>query len=98
MPGNATAWELERLLWEADTESGLHPEELHELADATGRSVRLLVPPDGRLDHFDAVFERAVDAVSERATDAVSERATDAVSERAVDAVFAPATEEGGMR
>jgi len=71
LPGTATAWDLERLLWEADTEAGIHPEELHRLAAAAGRMVRLVVPPDGRLDRFDAVFTDAVftDAVF---TDAVS--------------------------
>ncbi|MFG2292418.1 amino acid adenylation domain-containing protein [Streptomyces sp. NPDC048603] len=51
-----TAWDLDRLLWEVDEGAAVHPEDLYAWADAAGRSLRALVPADGRLDAFDAVF------------------------------------------
>lgn len=57
MDAQDTVWDLERALWGADERSGLHPEEAVELAARLGRRVRLLVPADGRLDHFDVLFE-----------------------------------------
>ncbi|GAA0477263.1 hypothetical protein GCM10010361_47170 [Streptomyces olivaceiscleroticus] len=54
--GTATAWDLDRLLWDLDDTAGAHPEELFRLAAEEGRQVRALVPRDGRLDTFDAVF------------------------------------------
>ncbi|MDQ3404013.1 MAG: amino acid adenylation domain-containing protein [Actinomycetota bacterium] len=59
--GNATAWDIHRLLWDVDTEDGVHPEDVVALAERTGRRVRLLVREDGRLDRFDAVFAAADD-------------------------------------
>ncbi len=60
--GTATGWDLERLLWDLDDEAGAHPEELFDLAAEQGRRLRALVPPDGRLDTFDAVFGTPVPA------------------------------------
>ncbi|MFF5718995.1 amino acid adenylation domain-containing protein [Streptomyces buecherae] len=59
-----TAWDVERALWEltadtADADAGAHPEDVWELAARTGHTVRLLVPEDGRLDRFDALFHPA---------------------------------------
>ncbi|MFI5778753.1 amino acid adenylation domain-containing protein [Nocardia sp. NPDC051570] len=53
--GRATAWDVERELWDADAD-GIHPEDVHDLAAELGRPVRLLVAQDGRLDRFDAAF------------------------------------------
>ena len=58
----ATAWDLERLLWDLDETAGAHPEELFHLAADEERQVRALVPQDGRLDTFDAVFDRILPA------------------------------------
>lgn len=55
--GRLTAWDLERLLWDVDDTTGAHPEDLIDVASESGRQVRLLVPSDGRLDHFDAAFD-----------------------------------------
>ncbi|MFC9589042.1 amino acid adenylation domain-containing protein [Streptomyces sp. NPDC056944] len=60
--GAATGWDLERLLWDLDDEAGAHPEELFDLAAEQGRRLRALVPADGRLDTFDAVFSTPVPA------------------------------------
>ncbi|MEV7570941.1 amino acid adenylation domain-containing protein [Streptomyces tanashiensis] len=60
--GAATGWDLERLLWELDEEAGARPEELFGLAAEHGRQLRALVPQDGRLDTFDAVFSTPVPA------------------------------------
>ncbi|CAM5243047.1 amino acid adenylation domain-containing protein [Streptomyces tanashiensis] len=60
--GAATGWDLERLLWELDEEAGARPEELFDLAAEHGRQLRALVPQDGRLDTFDAVFSTPVPA------------------------------------
>ncbi|MGW4492361.1 amino acid adenylation domain-containing protein [Streptomyces sp. NPDC004376] len=54
-----TLWELERLLWELDETTDTHPEEVAALATRLGRNVRLLVPQNGRLDHFDAFFDKS---------------------------------------
>ncbi|MEV6805178.1 D-alanine--poly(phosphoribitol) ligase subunit DltA [Streptomyces sp. NPDC051132] len=54
--GDATVWDLERVLWDVDDSGGVHPEDVIALAARTGRSVRTLVGQDGRLDLFDAVF------------------------------------------
>ncbi|WP_164986374.1 non-ribosomal peptide synthetase [Streptomyces roseicoloratus] len=60
--GTATAWDLERLLWDLDEEAGIHPEEMFDLAAAHGRPVRVLVPQDGRLSTFDVEFGSPVPA------------------------------------
>ncbi|MFD0370484.1 amino acid adenylation domain-containing protein [Streptomyces sp. NPDC127114] len=60
--GTATAWDLERLLWDLDDEAGVHPEQMYDLAAALGRPVRVLVPQDGRLDTFDVAFGSPVPA------------------------------------
>ncbi|GAA3708023.1 amino acid adenylation domain-containing protein [Streptomyces tremellae] len=58
LDGAATAWDLDRVLWELDQDPGVHPEELHGLAAEAGLEVRTLVGRAGRLDTFDAVFTR----------------------------------------
>ncbi|MFF2142320.1 amino acid adenylation domain-containing protein [Kitasatospora sp. NPDC058190] len=55
-PGEATAWDLDRQLWSVDEEAAVHPEDLVEIAEATGHRLATRVRPDGRLDTFDAVF------------------------------------------
>ncbi|MFJ4870090.1 amino acid adenylation domain-containing protein [Streptomyces sp. NPDC088757] len=52
-----TAWELERALWEASADQGVDPEDLAELADRHGRTVRLLPSGPGGTGEFDVVFE-----------------------------------------
>ena len=59
LPDGATAWELQRVLWEADTDTGVHPEEVQDIAGKFNRPVRLLVPADGSLSTFDALFQAA---------------------------------------
>lgn len=54
---DTTAWELERLLWEADESSAVDPESVVEFGERHGAGVRLLVPEHGGLHEFDAVFE-----------------------------------------
>jgi len=54
---NTTAWELERLLWEECSSNAINPEVVAEIADKMGWKVNLLIPENGRLDEFDAVFE-----------------------------------------
>jgi hypothetical protein len=56
MPCKATAWDLDRLLWEVDESAAVHPEDLFAVASSVGREVRVIVPTHGRLDSFDAVF------------------------------------------
>jgi hypothetical protein len=57
MPCKATAWDLDRLLWEVDERAAVHPEDLITMASSVGRNARVIVPSDGRLDSFDAVFQ-----------------------------------------
>ncbi|MFD3542270.1 amino acid adenylation domain-containing protein [Streptomyces sp. NPDC058662] len=64
LDGNATAWDLERVLWEVDEEAGVHPEDIVALAARSDRTVRTLVGRDGRLDLFDAVFAPAAPAAA----------------------------------
>ena len=52
-----TTWDLHRRLWELDEDTAVDPEDVAELADQRGLRVRLLVPRDGDLTRFDAVFE-----------------------------------------
>ena len=56
MPHKATAWDLDRRLWELDDGAAVHPEDLLGLASSVGRDARVIVPWNGRLDAFDAVF------------------------------------------
>ncbi|HET7505105.1 MAG TPA: amino acid adenylation domain-containing protein [Kofleriaceae bacterium] len=56
MPGAATAWDLDRQLWELDDSRAVHPEDVLDLAARLGRQARIQVPSHGRLDAFDAVF------------------------------------------
>ncbi|AJE80497.1 amino acid adenylation domain-containing protein [Streptomyces albus] len=58
----ATAWDLDRLLWEREHEAGLNPEDLHTLAAQYAMTVRTLVPDHGHLDTFDAHFTPATPA------------------------------------
>ncbi|MFC5475889.1 amino acid adenylation domain-containing protein [Paraherbaspirillum soli] len=62
----ATAWDLEKALWEADDGSAVDPEAVAELGEQLGCRVRLLVPAHGRLHEFDAVFERVDDKLMEQ--------------------------------
>jgi amino acid adenylation domain-containing protein len=55
----ATAWDLERRLWEVDEDGAVDPEDLAAVGDRAGRRARLLVPGHGRLDEVDVVFEPA---------------------------------------
>jgi SAM-dependent methyltransferase len=57
MPCKATAWDLDRLLWEVDEAAAVHPEDLLAMAASVGREARVIVPHDGRLDSFDAIFQ-----------------------------------------
>ena len=61
LPERATVWELERRLWDVDVHAGWHPEDVVSIATSMGWRAQLVVPEDGRLDAFDAVFvpERA---------------------------------------
>lgn len=63
--GTATAWDLERLLWDLDDETGVHPEDLFDLAAEQGRQVRILAPQDGRLSTFDVEFDKPAPAHDE---------------------------------
>ncbi len=65
LDATATAWDLDRRLWERDEDEGVHPEELHVLAAAAGLDVRTLVPRGGRLDTFDAVFTKPAEATDD---------------------------------
>jgi hypothetical protein len=56
LDGTRTVWDLDRLLWNID-ETDVHPEDVVDVGVALGRPVRLLVPEDGRIDRFDAVFD-----------------------------------------
>lgn len=56
MDAHDTAWDLDRELWGIEESAAVHPEHVVDMGLRTGRRVRLLVPPDGRLDRFDAVF------------------------------------------
>ncbi|MDQ1919267.1 non-ribosomal peptide synthetase [Massilia pseudoviolaceinigra] len=55
--GTATAWDLEKALWEHDDGSAVDPEQVAELAESFGFAVRLMVGADGRMDRFDALIE-----------------------------------------
>ncbi|MEO3842409.1 amino acid adenylation domain-containing protein [Streptomyces sp. B22F1] len=57
-----TAWGLERALWEASADQGVAPEDLAELADRHGRTVRLLPSRPGGTGEFDVVFEPRAEA------------------------------------
>jgi non-ribosomal peptide synthetase component F/ubiquinone/menaquinone biosynthesis C-methylase UbiE len=56
LPEGATVWDLERLLWEVDNNTATHPEDLVDIADRTGRTVRTMVRDDGSLRCVDALF------------------------------------------
>jgi hypothetical protein len=56
LPEHATVWELERRLWDVDVRAGWHPEDVVSIAKSMGWRAQLVVPEDGRLDSFDAVF------------------------------------------
>lgn len=66
LDGSALAWDLDRQLWPADPTAGVHPEAAVRLAAELGRPVRVSVPADGRLDHFDLVFPAASTAAAAR--------------------------------
>jgi natural product biosynthesis luciferase-like monooxygenase protein/amino acid adenylation domain-containing protein len=57
LPCKATAWDLDRLLWEIDEGAAVHPEDVITMASSVGREARVIVPSDGRLDSFDAIFQ-----------------------------------------
>lgn len=57
MPGEATVWDLNRLLWDIDDGASAHPQDLVDIARRAGRVVRLTVPASGRLDTIDARFD-----------------------------------------
>jgi natural product biosynthesis luciferase-like monooxygenase protein/amino acid adenylation domain-containing protein len=59
LPGEATVWDLDRLLWDVEEESVPHPEDLVRAAERAGRAVRLAVPADGSLHTTDAHFTGA---------------------------------------
>jgi hypothetical protein len=52
----ATAWDLERTLWELDDDRAIDPEVLVELGARLGRRVDLPVSAHGRPDEFDVTF------------------------------------------
>ncbi|WP_432153149.1 amino acid adenylation domain-containing protein [Streptomyces tricolor] len=60
-PAEQTAWELERSLWEASADPGIDPEDIAELGERHGRTVRLQPPAPGRTGEFDVVFEPRAD-------------------------------------
>ncbi|QKW09297.1 amino acid adenylation domain-containing protein [Streptomyces sp. NA04227] len=53
----ATGWDLERAVWEAQGDGALDPEDIAALGERHGRPVRLIPPEPGRVGEFDAVFE-----------------------------------------
>ncbi|OON82592.1 non-ribosomal peptide synthetase [Streptomyces tsukubensis] len=55
-PG-VTAWDLERLLWEAEDVESHDPEDLARLGDRHHRPVRVIHAASGRPGEFDVVFE-----------------------------------------
>jgi ubiquinone/menaquinone biosynthesis C-methylase UbiE len=57
LPHKATAWDLDRMLWELDDSAAVHPEDLLGMASSVGHKARVLVPWNGRLESFDAVFQ-----------------------------------------
>ncbi|GLW79100.1 amino acid adenylation domain-containing protein/natural product biosynthesis luciferase-like monooxygenase domain-containing protein [Actinokineospora globicatena] len=59
LPDEATVWDLERELWAVDDSAAPHPEDLVDAAALTGRTVRLVVPPDGSLHTVNAHFTDA---------------------------------------
>ncbi len=56
LPCEATAWDLDRLLWEVDETQAVHPEDLISLAARAGHDARVIVASDGRLESFDAML------------------------------------------
>ncbi len=56
LPDRSTVWDLERLLWDVDVHAGWHPEDIVSIAKSMGWRAQLVVPDDGRLESFDAVF------------------------------------------
>jgi hypothetical protein len=61
LPDGATVWDLDRLLWEVDDTSAVHPEDLVDIATRAGRTVRTVVADDGSLHLVDALFEPTED-------------------------------------
>lgn len=68
----ATVWDLDRALWDAEERPSAHPEEVAALAAELGRQVRLLVPSNGQLDTFDAVFGMSKRTDSGKETEVVA--------------------------